>query len=456
VPGLDALIEGSWIAVIDAALTAVGRGAPLGPIPFAVAAGASLYVTRQSVDRTTQLVGLGVLYVGTFVAGGLIGGVLAAGTGPISPGNVAPQGFAQVSAILMVLAVFRGSRHSDALDDDLVNGSLLTWGFPLLALPWLFGAQLQPVERDVFVATAFPSTLTFAASGLLAVGLARLEALSVLSGVDWRSNRAWFVLLLGVLAVMLVIAVPAALVLGSPLVAIAAGLLGPLSVVLAPVGAVFEKLIELIFFLLSPVIDFITGLVRQRPQQQPPATISPGSLLPPDLQENEPSLVGTIVAIVIVALVVIAVFVLILRVTARARPPAADRPDAPLVEREFRPPRLRLRTPRFRRPTGRPHATTAAGAYVAFLADLETVPHLARQPEEPPATHARRLRSAGFEDPRAAFLAADYELEQYALRKLPARETRRALLRGAGLREVLRTLPRRRVPAAGGDAAASD
>ena len=42
----------------------------------------------------------------------------------------------------MALAVFRGSRHHDVLDDDLVNGSLLQWGFPLLAAPWLYASQL--------------------------------------------------------------------------------------------------------------------------------------------------------------------------------------------------------------------------------------------------------------------------------------------------------------------------
>ena len=35
----------------------------------------------------------------------------------------------------------------------------------------------------------------FAASGLLALGLSRLDALAELSGVDWRQNRAWLVLL---------------------------------------------------------------------------------------------------------------------------------------------------------------------------------------------------------------------------------------------------------------------
>ena len=232
VPALDALIEGAWIAVLDAAFAAVSGAAALGPIPFAIAAGASLFWVRSSADRTTAFVGLAVLYVGAFAGAGLLGGALAGAT--TATGQ--PISFAQTGAAFAALAVFRGSRHSDSLDDDLVVGSLLQWGFPLLAMPWLYASQLTGPQREAFSAAAFPATLVFAAAGLLALGLARLDSLSALSGVSWRSNRAWLVLLAAVLATMIAIAIPTAFLLGTPLTLLAAGLMGPLAFVLSPVA----------------------------------------------------------------------------------------------------------------------------------------------------------------------------------------------------------------------------
>jgi hypothetical protein len=72
---------------------------------------------------------------------------------------------------------------------------------------------------------------------------------------------------------------------------------------------------------------------------------------------------------------------------------------------------------------------------------LAARPDLAREPAEPPATHAARIREAGVTDPRAALLAADYQLEHYALRSLSAPETARALLRERRLRALFRRRP---------------
>lgn len=433
VPTLDALIEGAWIAVLEAAFAALGGTRPLGPLPFALAAGASLVLAWRAADRTTAYVGLAVLYVAAFVAGGLLG---VAGGGPTP--------FAQAAAAFMALAVFRGSRHDDVLDDDLVTGSLLQWGFPLLAAPWLYATQLPPAARETFTAAAFPSTLVFAAAGLLALGLARLDSLAALSGVDWRSNRAWFVLLLSVLGAMLLIAIPSAFLVGAPLVLLAGGLLGPLAVLLTPVGFAFEKLIELIFLALTPILEFIQQWLRQRPPVQPPASGNPGPLVPPEVAQGEPSTIGLIVLGAIALVVAIGLFALLLRLTYRSRTRHEEAADRPFEEREFRPPTITFRRPRLRLAGRPPRPTTASGAYLAFLADLASAPHLARRPDEPPATHATRLREAGFGDRRAGRLAADYQLERYALRGLSPRETARAIRRWEGLRAAVRAASRPR------------
>ena len=147
VPVLDALVEGAWIAVVDALFAVISGSAPLGPFPFALAAGLSMAWTRRAGDRASAYVGLAVLYVGAFVGCGFLGGALAPGGSHVGPtGSIVD--FAQVSALLGGLAVFRGSRHAEVIDDDLVVGFLLRIGIPLLALPWLVGAQFEePAPR---------------------------------------------------------------------------------------------------------------------------------------------------------------------------------------------------------------------------------------------------------------------------------------------------------------------
>jgi hypothetical protein len=160
------------------------------------------------------------------------------------------------------------------------------------------------------------------------------------------------------------------------------------------------------------------------------------------MANGEQSTLALIIGIAIIALIVVGLFLLVLRLTYRPRARDETTPDAPLEEREFRLPRLTFRRPRLPLPVRHPRPVTASGAYLAFLADLDAAPHLARRPDEPPATHAARLREAGFHDLRAGLLAADYELERYALRDLPPRETARAVRRWEALKAAIRATPR--------------
>jgi hypothetical protein len=438
VPLLDALVEGSWIAVLDAALASVSGSSPLGPIPFAIAAGLSLYWVRHAADRATAIIGLAVLYVVACAGAGLLAGAFA---GAVSPDGYR-IGISETAAALGAVAVFRGSRHADSLDDDLVVGGLLRWGLPLLALPWLIVTAYLGAGRETFAGAAFPATLLFVAAGLLALGLSRLDALAALSGVNWRTNRAWLVLLGAVLAAMVAIAVPSAFLLGTPITLLAAGLMGPLAVVMTPFAAVFRAIVEAIFFVLGPLIDLLQSLARQRQKDEPVQIGGAGTSVPPPPDTNEPATLAMIVLVVLVIAAAVALFALILWLTHRPRPERHVSPEVPLEEREFRPPKLALHRPHLGLLHRRPRPVTASQAYVAFISGLGGTPDLARQPHEPPATHAARLREAGFGDPRAAFLAADYALERYAQRPVSERETARALRRVARLLHDVRQRPR--------------
>ena len=131
------------------------------------------------------------------------------------------------------------------------------------------------------------------------------------------------------------------------------------------------------------------------------------------------------------------------------RPKVLEAPsDEVFEEREYRMPHLGLRVPRLPWLRSKRRPTTASGAYVAFISELDRAPDLARRPDEAPATHAARLRESGLADPRAALLAADYQLERYALAELGPHETTRALRRFTRLRDIVRRRPKVTVPAA--------
>jgi hypothetical protein len=433
VPVLDALLEGAWLAVVDGLLAAWAGTRALGPLPFAAFALASLVLARSSPDRQTTAIGLAVLYVVAVIFGGFLG---AGGTGS---GLI--LGLSQSAAVLSAVAVFRGSRHVDQKEDDLVVGTILEWGIPLLAVPWLVGLALTPAARAAFVAVAFPSTLVFVTAGLFALGLSRLDALSASSGLDWRRNRPWLVMLVAVLAVMTLIAVPASFLLGAPITSVLGGLLGPLAIVLSPFAEAARQILTFLLGFLDPLVAFLRSLMQAHP---PPVLDTPsgpfGSLPPrPPDSAGDGSPVGTILVVLFLLAVALIALIVVVRLTMQRQVPAAALPDQPFEEREYRLPGLSLHLPRFSRPRRRPDPTTASEAYLGFLAALDGRPELARRPSEPPASHAARLREAGFTDLRAGLLAADYELERYALRDLPARETARALRRWQALRQLLRS-----------------
>ncbi len=415
-----AVAEGAWINVLYAAVTIGLLRLPvaLGVLPFALAAGLGIAVTRRHRAASRQGT---VACLAVVVAAALLGWVAdPAVRTALFAGTADAAIAANPVGLLVGLAAWRGTRYRDPESADLAVAALLAWGIPGLALPWLLGSA-SPVARGAFAAEALPATLLFVAAGLAAIGLLRLDAVSRAAGEEWRARREWPALIGGVVILVLVLGVPAAILLDVPVDSLFRSVVDPLT----RVGGAAAGVIQGVLGGLGPV--------------GPPPPVVPGPPPPPPIVG--PSWIGDLLAlidiIVLVGLVVLAVAFVI-----RGRHPSSGRaslpPPGPGEVRHLVLPTLsihrpRLRLPRFARFVGaRPG--TAAEAYAALMEDRADDPATARRPSETPAGHARRLRAIGRGAWGLDLLAADYALERYAGRRLTLAEGRRALARWRRLR----------------------
>ena len=193
-----------------------------------------MFVVRVAPSGPAHYAAVATLVLGAAVAGWVSDPAVRAIAADGELGGLVTAGWGW----LLGLAAWRGTRHRDPLTDDAVVGSLLTWIVPGLALPWLIGSGSS--ERQAFVDVALPATLLFVTAGLIAVGLTRLEALGQLVGVDWRRNRAWLSMLVGVVGLVALIAMPTAWLLNASAEASARTLLGP-AVAVADVVAAHRR-----------------------------------------------------------------------------------------------------------------------------------------------------------------------------------------------------------------------
>lgn len=429
---LAGLAEGAWCAVLYAAwqVGLAHEPAVLGPLALAVPAWVGIWWVRSGASPDREAVGLVALTAGAVLLGiavhpaglsGLLGGNPTAALGAAPAGSLAG------------LALLRGARHRNPELDDVVTGGLLGRGLPLLALPWLVGSTAGEPWRSAFIIAAFPATLLFVTAALLAVGFARLAALARDAGLDWRQERTWFVVALGVIGVMAVVAVPAALLLGAPLGTIAGGLLGPLAdlllVVMVP-----------LLLLAAPLLALVAALQGHGPPSVPSAGSAHAPLDLSRLSVSGSPIASAVLVVLVAALAIWAAWALARWFGGRDRPPIQVRPAEAVEERSLALPAAGLLRPRFRLPRRRRRRPPldAAEAYLAFLEDLEPDPARRRRPSEDPGAHAARLRRDAGAPLAASLLAADFELERYGNRRLSGLETRRALDRRHRLRAWLR------------------
>ena len=117
--------------------------------------------------------------------------------------------------ILLGLAVLRGTAHVTPDDDERIAEIALGPGLAAIAAIWvvltLSGGGHQPATLDA----AFAATVTFVAAGLLSMGLARSAGLRD-SGAVGAERRTWVGVLVAVMAGMLAVAIPLALIVGVP------------------------------------------------------------------------------------------------------------------------------------------------------------------------------------------------------------------------------------------------
>jgi len=437
-PLLQTLAEGGWIAVVYAAVQAVSDQPPhIGPIELAMLAGIGMAWARRTRWRGpgAEAIGLPLL--------ALVGGALGWFLDPhvrdaLVGGNLNAALGMHISGWLAALAVIRGDTHADTDDDSLLQESLLRWAIPGLALPWLIGQAVAPATaRPLFTDAAFIGTMVFAGSGFAALGLARLEAVRVATGSDWRRNRTWLATLGVVAAAVMLIGIPTASLLGVPLRAVVAMVYGPIRVLVIA----FLVLMTPVLLLAAAVAEALHKIIPQG-IQLPTITLPDFSKIPETPANVAPTVIFyALVGILLLFELIVVAAIMYLRWQERRRllralaqgfeersiviPDPAELASAPPAP----PSRPRRRPPPFDDP---------AGAYLAALAALASDGRWPRRPDETPAAHARRTRAEGLAESSFPRLAAAYQLVRYAGRTLPSPEAGRAPMRLQRLRAALR------------------
>jgi Domain of unknown function (DUF4129) len=432
---LQATAEGGWIAVVYSAIqVATGHEPRIGPLELAVLAGMGMAWARRRRWRTpaAEAVGLPLLVVlggatGWFldptVRSLLVDGFPRTALGMHIPGWIAGA------------AVLRGAFHGSPDDDESVQDRLLLFTIPGLTVPWLVGSLAAPPSlRPAFTAEAFLATMIFAASAFGALGLARLEALRPTASAEWQRSRSWFALLAVISATTAIVGVPAGILLGVPLAALATLAFGLIRMLLLAAILLTTPLI-LVIAVLTEALGPLFPRGGAARIQLPNLGIDP-------VQATSPW--PTIVVVAVVALLaafelfVLGVMIYIRwqerrRMVAAASGGFEERSIVIPTEDGPPPPALPARRRRRRRDPGDPVA-----AYLASLDALARDGRWARAADETPASHAARAFRGGLVDPAFRRLAAAYELVRYGNRDLTGLERDRARGRYARLRGILR------------------
>lgn len=417
-----ALLTVAYVAV----QVTVDRQAPLlGTLEFALAAGVmAVAVRRRLFDPDEQT----FHFLGALAALGLIGWLwddrvrTALATDPFTAIATHPGGW------LLVLAGMRGVSRAIEIDDRSMTRLVLV-GIPALAVPWALGQMAAGPLSATFNDAAFVASITFVTAGFIAAGLSRLQEIGRETGVDWRQNRSWLGTVVGVLAVVLAIGIPASVLLGLPADAVARGILGPLVGILGYLYLGSILVVGLTAFLLANLLRSIG--ITLPPWLAASTPNRPFGIEPLTLEQVRGPMTWLIVGwivVIVVLLVLATLWVRRRKVTRRATGDERSISIPPRTVQERAAPRPAPRVARW----SRPH--DAITAYLAALADLgASDPDAARAEHETPRSHARRVE-AGAE---LASLQADYALARYGGRELTDAENRRAIGRWQRLRRRL-------------------
>jgi hypothetical protein len=434
-PAAQALAEGSWLAVVYAAVqAAMGQFPWIGPLEFGVMAGLGMAWGRRRRWRSTTAEALGLPLL-ALAAGGFCWLLDPAVRANLAVGNPIGALSLHGAGWLGALAFWRGEVHRSREDDDVIQDRLLRWVLPGLAIPWLIGhAASEGAVEEAFISAAFVGTVFFIGSAFTAMGLSRLEAVRAVTGSDWRSNRSWVVLVVGIAIALTLLAAPAAAFLGVPANALLAAVVGPI-----------QTLLFVLVLLFTPVI-LLGALLADLIQPLLPEGFGLGQINPPgtnfDARDAASNLPSVLFYLILGGLLLFELFVLGVmlwlrhqerqRMRAQASEPFEERSIViPPSDREGQGPMVAPR-----RPAPLP-LDDPAGAYLAALSSLERDKRWARLPNETPAAHASRIRVAGMASGAFGRLAVAYQLVRYGASPLTARERSRTAPRLRALRAWL-------------------
>jgi hypothetical protein len=419
---LALIAESAWICVYAAFLDPSATQRPTATGELLLLFGAALVGRIVAKRRPGRAVGVAV------VACGAVGWLLAPTViAALRDGQLMTALTTNLGGWLVAVAAWRGSVYATSRGADDAATDVLGRGLVLLVVPWLAMAVAPTDVRKDFVATAFPATLLFMASALLAAGMTRLRTLAEEAGVDWRRNRAWLVMTGGIVALMAAIGIPAALLLGEPVSGVIEALAWPF---LAAFALVMLVGVAVLGIPLSLALHALGTNIVPPPL---PSLPSPGQ---DQILTGGP---GPMVSVALIALmlgILVLIGFLIRKLSDNSMAEEEPRP-VPSEERRFVMPRIGARRPRRPARARERSARPASDAYLAALEAFSSHDLLRRGPAETPEAHARRV--AGRVDPRAlSLLAADYELEEYGRVALSAAEVRRAKDRSRRLRELVK------------------
>jgi hypothetical protein len=430
-PFLAIVAEGAWLAVVYVAVeTALdGRRPLLGTFELASAAGLAAIAVRRGILRPDDRP---LTFFAAAAGLGIVGWLwddrarsfLLAGDLPAAIG-VHPGGW------LLLLAGMRGIGRAFEIDDRAMSRLVLV-GVPALAVPWIVGQLGTGELRPIFVDHAFVASLTFVSAGFMAAGLARLKEIGRETGVDWRTNRAWLGTVLGVLAIVLAIGIPAALLLGLPVDTVTRALIGPVASLLS------YALLAIAFVAAVLSAGLYEALSRLGISLPPPLTAGEAANLPRLREYALEQLEGPIVTILVLWAAVALLAIIVIRTWVRRR--ARLRGAAGTEERSISipPQAFRLDLPRIAGPRRRRRLGTPVDAVTSYLAVLDDLAAndaaRARRDPESPRAHATRVAI-----PEVSTLQADYALARYGHHRLTDAEHRRAVRRWRRLRDRLRS-----------------
>jgi hypothetical protein len=432
---LVVVAEAAWISVIAGLLQEFALHDPVLGIPalvaFVVAGVILARLLGARLGDRWPAVGFGLV-----LGSGAVGWLASPAARVALADGIGPALAAHPGGWLAGLALLRGFAHARIpLREDTI-GNLLGLGVPGLALAATLGGLIVDPYRSRFLGDSLGAAIVYVAAAVLALALARLNAIGTDAGFDWRRNPPWLVLTIAMVVVAIVVAIPLASVAGTVISIALSVALGPLFIIGLATG--FDDVARRIigFFIgLTIVIFVVVTIFGPRTLPTPPDQPALGNPTAPSPAEQifTLSLGGLLLLVAIVATIVL--IALWMR-----RAPA---PEGLVGETRTIDPSDEGLSPRRRRSHFgfRPAPTTAVQAYVALVDDLERHADVRRDSAETPAAHAARLRDLGRSGLPLDLLAADYALARYGGVDLPEREDRRAVGRWRLLRRRIATRP---------------